>query len=114
MEPPLRLACRLVGLREYVVLQLGLETGAVGTGYVLTRGQRIRAAAEDLAEQIVGKSLADLCAVESRERGSSTHQRARAIGHQCAWDLLGQLRGVPTWRLFGEASESQPILLVAG
>jgi L-alanine-DL-glutamate epimerase-like enolase superfamily enzyme len=114
MAPPLRLAGRTVPTREYVVLRVTLETGVTGTGYVLTRGQRIGAAAEALAQQIVGFRLADLFGCDEQGGGKSAVQRARAVLDTCAWDLAGTLQEVPTWRLLGDARPHQPCLLVAG
>jgi L-alanine-DL-glutamate epimerase-like enolase superfamily enzyme len=114
MDPPLQLAGRFIHTREYVVLQVTLETGATGTAYVLTRGQPIGAAAEAVAQQVLGYSLASLFSHDEQGRGKSPNQRARAVMDNCAWDLAGVLQEVPTWRLLGDTRRYQPALLVAG
>lgn len=114
MIPPLRLAGRSVHNREYVVLQVTLETGITGTAYVLTRGQPICAATKSLAQQIIGHDLASLFAKAERISGKSADHRARAILDNCAWDLAGQLLEVPTCRLLADTGQRQPALLVAG
>jgi L-alanine-DL-glutamate epimerase-like enolase superfamily enzyme len=114
MDPPLQLAGRTIHTRDYVVLQITLETGATGTAYVLTRGQPIGAAAEAVALQVLGGSLANLFSYDEQGRGRSPDQRARAVLDSCAWDLAGVLQEVPTWRLLGDTRAYQPALLVAG
>ncbi|BBY65521.1 enolase C-terminal domain-like protein [Mycolicibacterium helvum] len=114
MDPPLALAGRKIATREYLVMQVTLENGIVGTGYVLTRGQPIGAAAESVTQYVLGRNLTSLFAREERARGTSAEQRAQAVLDNCAWDLAGQLRQVPTWELLGRTSSSQPALLVAG
>lgn len=114
LAPPLRLAGRTITARQYVVVQVMLETGATGTAYVLTRGQHIRAAMEALAQQVVGHPLSALFSRDEVARGRSVDQRARALLDICAWDLVGLLQEVPTWRLLGDAVPYQQALLVAG
>jgi L-alanine-DL-glutamate epimerase-like enolase superfamily enzyme len=114
MNPPLRLAGRSVSARDYVVVQVSVESGATGTAYVLTRGQPIRCAAEALAQSIVGSRLSALFTRDPLHRGTSATARARAVFDNCAWDLVGLLRRVPTWQLLGENPRNQPALLVAG
>jgi hypothetical protein len=107
MAPPLRLAGHAVSRREYVVLQVTLETGATGTAYVLTRGQRIGAAVEALAQQIPGYPVASLFSGDGHSRGRCASHRARAILDICAWDLVGKQLDVPTWRLLGDVASPQ-------
>ncbi|MGV9803295.1 enolase C-terminal domain-like protein [Mycobacterium sp. NPDC003449] len=114
MDPPLVLAGTPITTRDYVVAQVTLEGGATGTGYVLTRGQPIGAAAEAVARELPGRTLAELFAVPAHIWGRSPVQRARAIVDICAWDLLGILHETPVWRLLGEARPYQPALLVVG
>lgn len=114
MDPPLQLAGRSINAREYVVLQVTLETGVTGTAYVLTRGQSIGAAAESVAHQVLGCTLANLFSRDVDGRGTSADQRSRAVLDNCAWDLAGQLQEVPTWKLLGAPRAHQPALLVAG
>lgn len=114
IDPPLHLAGRSVRTRNYVVVQVTLETGLTGTAYVLTRGQPIRGAAEGMAQNIIGARLATLFTADRRDRGTSAVGRARAVFDNCAWDLLGILREIPTWQLFGDLPRDQPALLVAG
>ncbi|WP_396910995.1 enolase C-terminal domain-like protein [Mycolicibacterium sp.] len=114
MDPPLVLAGDPITTRDYVVAQVTLEGGATGTGYVLTRGQPIGAAAEAVARELPGSTLAELFAVPTHVRGRSPAQRACAIVDICAWDLLGTVHETPVWRLLGEARMHQPALLVAG
>lgn len=114
MDPPLELAGRLVTSRRYVVLALTLEDGTTGKAYVLTRGQPIGAAAELLAQQVLGRSVAALFCDQPRDRGKSPSQRALALLDICAWDLAGQLQQVPVRQLLGGFRDSQPALLVAG
>lgn len=114
MAPPLRLAGRTITARQYVVLQVTLETGATGTAYVLTRGQCIGAAMEAVAQQIVGHPLSSLFSRDRNAHGRSADDRARALLDICAWDLVGLLQEVPTWRLLGDAAPYQQALLVAG
>lgn len=112
MDPPLELAGRQVPTREYVVVQVELEDGTTGTAYVLTRGQKIGAAAEERAQQAIGRPLRDL--FHRADRGPSTDQRASAVLDCVGWDLLGKVHQVPTWKLLGEAAPHRPALLVAG
>ncbi|OPX12925.1 enolase C-terminal domain-like protein [Mycobacterium sp. AT1] len=114
IDPPLHLAGRSIGSREYVVLEVTLETGATGTAYVLTRGQPIGAAASALAHQVLDSTLGQLFSPRGQLLGRSPDQRARAVLDNCAWDLAGLVQGVPTWRLLGASRTSQPVLLVAG
>lgn len=114
MDPPLALAGRTISTREYLVMQVTLENGIIGTGYVLTRGQHIGTAAGAVAQCVLGRNLTSLFSREEHSRGTSAEQRAYAVLDNCAWDLAGQLRQAPTWELLGSASSSQPALLVAG
>lgn len=114
IDPPLHLAGRSIGAREYVVLEVTLETGATGTAYVLTRGQPIGAAAVSLARRALNRTLGQLFSPRDVLFGGSPDQRARAVIDNCAWDLAGLVQGVPTWRLLGTSRTSQPALLVAG
>lgn len=114
MTPPLELAGRIIPTREYVVVQVTLEGGTTGTGYVLTRGQPVGPAAEAVLKGMIGQCLADLFSLDRLARGRSPEHRARAVVDICAWDLLGLLHQTPTWRLLGEARAYQPALLVAG
>lgn len=114
MDPALRLAGKAVRSRDYVVLQITLENGATGTAYVLTRGQAIGVAAEKLAHQVLGGSLASLFVVGVGDLGTSPEGRAQALVDNCAWDLAGVVQQTPTWTLLGHSRPRQPGLLVAG
>ncbi|MCV7229479.1 enolase C-terminal domain-like protein [Mycolicibacterium komossense] len=114
MDPPLRLAGRSVPTRDYVVVQVTVESGVTGTAYVLTRGQPIRVAAEALAQDIIGARLGSLFTSDLRGRGTSAAARAQAVVDNCAWDLVGLLREIPTWQVLGDLPRVQPALLVAG
>lgn len=114
ISPPLRLPAGAVPAREYVVLELGLAEGTIGTAYVLTRGAPIYDAAHSLAASLVGRPLGDAIAGSAAGRGTSPPQRARSLADICAWDLLGKTAGVPTWQLLSTRATPRPALAVAG
>ena len=108
IDPPLQLAGRSIHAREYVVLEITLETGTTGTAYVLTRGQPIGAAANAVAHHALGCTLAQLFSPRDQVLGKSPDQRARAVLDNCAWDLAGLVQEVPTWRLLGTTRPTSP------
>jgi len=113
MSPPLRLAGNLVRTREYVVLELLLADGTVGTAYVLTRGQAVRDAVESLTESLIGRPIRTAFSHGSEEP-DPLRRRAQALADICGWDLLGKMRSLPVWALIADSAAPRPALVVAG
>lgn len=114
ISPPLRLPAGCVASRQYVVLELGLSDGSVGTAYVLTRGAPVYEPTQTLAAWLVGRPLTNAIATSAEHRGTSPPQRARALADICAWDILGKVLNVPTWRLLSADAARRRALAVAG
>jgi L-alanine-DL-glutamate epimerase-like enolase superfamily enzyme len=114
ISPPLRLPAGPVPSREYVVLELILADGSIGTAYVLTRGAPIYDAARSLAASLIGRPLRSAVAGGASQRGTAPLQRAWSLADICAWDLLGKTANLPTWKLLSTEATPRRALAVAG
>ena len=103
--------------RRYVVLELTLANGLVGTSYVLTRGRPIFSALKrTAATSVIGRSLGDLLRAPMPHDGLLPELaiRVRSLIDVCGWDLYGQSRNLPLWRCIAESATPQEVLLVDG
>lgn len=116
VRPLLHLAGRTIADRSYLIVEIELGSGEVGTGYALTRGQPLGAHARDILPTLVGGPLAAVLQPGAGTR--SPPGRVRALLDACGWDLLGVLTGRPVWSLLqeitGSAALARPALAVAG
>ena len=119
IEPVLELGRRKIHERRYVVLRVGLDDGAIGTSYCLTRGAPVF----DVIEREIGPRLLNLtisgllgfAAPDASTDGVTiASQRARSMVDICAWDLWAQALALPVWRGLAEFATPMPALLVEG
>lgn len=80
-----------------------------GASYLPAHGSGIRAALEILAPALIGR---DPCALDAMNRvmdhALPGHPYAKAPVDIACWDILGQVSGMPLWRLFG-AERAAPV-----
>ena len=116
LRPELRLAGRTISAREYLVVEIEVASGSVGTAYALTRGLPLAAHARKAAAGLLDSPLSSVFQVGDGSR--SPGGRVRAVFDACGWDLLGALTGRPVWSLIEEragiAAAPKPALAVAG
>ena len=119
IDPPLVIAGRTIDRREYAVARVVSDSGATGSAYLYSEGERAdELVVERLAPQLVGRRLEDLgpdsvdVAVAG---GDHALRRAGALLDLCLWDLRAQAAGLPLWRLLGGGNrERVPVLMVDG
>ncbi len=82
-----------------------------GNTYLPAHGSGIRAGLELLAPAVIGH---DPCALDALNRVMDTalpgHPYVKSAIDIACWDILGQVAGLPLWKLLGGA-EAQPVLV---
>jgi L-alanine-DL-glutamate epimerase-like enolase superfamily enzyme len=125
LSVPTRIATREVLAREFVLVEVETDDGALGVGYTYTgtSGARLVAALIDeyFAPRVVGQP-----ALGPERFWSMLYQELLLIGRRglflralsaldiALWDLLGQVTGQPLYRLLGGCRDSVPAYASGG
>ena len=113
LPEPLRVWGKAITSREFVFVRA--QSGKhVGTGFALTRGMPVGVVIEQqLKPQVVGRPASAVRAIWQGVRDGARMTgdtgilaRALSVVDIALWDLLGQVLGVPLWRLWGGAAGS--------
>ena len=108
--------------REYILVQVATDAGAVGLGFGMTRGAPVAEIVErNLAPLLLG---ADPLLTEQLWEslyyrnltisGRGIFMRALSAVDNALWDIKAQVAGLPIWQLLGGARSRSPICVAGG
>ena len=108
--------------REYVLVQIGTDTGITGLGFGMTRNAPVGAIVErNLAPLLIGQDPALTEALWDRLyyrnltiAGRGIFMRALSAVDIALWDIKAQSMGEPIWRLLGGARQTIPLTVAGG